>query len=609
MTLPLGIGSTFEAAGAADKIRDEIAGLFRDGTLAATMAKYSYYGLDDTWATYDLMSAIERARWSAWVMSAIAAGLTLALWQTFALRQRKRSERKLRESEERFRRVFEEGPLGVALVGKDHRFLKVNSALCQMVGYDEPALVRMSFVDITHPDDVQADVELADQLFRREIPFYRIQKRYVKKTGDVIWINLTASMILGSDGEPLHGLAMIEDITEIKRTQDEALFRQKLESVGTVAGWIAHDFNNLLGAVQAQAELAAAELDAGSSCKEELQAIREVATRGSEIVRQLMIYAGKESAVVGPVDLSKTVAEMLSLLKVSVTKRALIKASLDQDLPPILASDAQVRQIVMNLITNASDAIGEKDGVIQLSTSRVRLEQNGTPNWLPAGDYVRLEASDTGCGMTEETKAKIFDPFFSTKFAGRGLGLAAVQGIVRSHGGSINVVSSPGQGARFEILLPCSSNPVGQSSSATQPATSEETTRLAGTVLIVEDEERIRSSISALLRKNGFTVIEAADGQRGIDLFRANAEEIDIVLLDMSLPVYYGHEVLRELRQIRPDVNVAITSAYGENWVRNLIGEQQHWHFIRKPYGFSEVMKLIRSTLCERTGTAPKETE
>jgi PAS domain S-box-containing protein len=301
-------------------------------------------------------------------------GLTLAVWQTFALRQRKRSESALRESEERFRRVFEEGPLGLALVGKDYRFVKVNSALCHMVGYDEAELVRMSFVDITHPDDVQSDVELAKQLFKREIPFYRIQKRYVKKNGESIWINLTASMLHGPGGEPLHGLAVVEDITEIKRAQEEALLRQKLESVGTLAGGIAHDFNNLLGAVEAQAELALEELGAGSSCNEELMAIREVAMRGSEIVRQLMIYAGKESVDVGLVDLSKTVDEMISLLKVSVTKHAVIKANLDPDLPAIRASAAQLQQIVMNLITNASDAIGDRDGVIRVITKRVILQ-------------------------------------------------------------------------------------------------------------------------------------------------------------------------------------------------------------------------------------------
>ena len=347
--------------------------------------------------------------------------------------ERKKAEAALRESEERFRRVFEEGPLGLALMGRDYRFVTVNSAFCQMLAYSEAELTQKTFAEITYPDDVRADLELAHRLFEGEIPFYRIQKRYVRKSGEIIWINLTKSIIHGPDGNPLYGLAMVEDITEIKRTQDEALFRQKLESVGTLAGGIAHDFNNLLGAVQAQAELGLSELDAGVPCREELNAIRDVAMRGSEIVRELMIYAGQESAVVEPVDLSKIVAEMLGLLKVSVTKRAVIKANLDQDLPSSLASPAQLRQVVMNLITNASDAIGDRDGVIQVITRRVTLkgESETTPSTtFSPGHCVQLEVSDNGRGMSRQTQSMVFDPFFTTKAAGRGLGLAVVQGSV-----------------------------------------------------------------------------------------------------------------------------------------------------------------------------------
>src|SRR5262249_53091193 len=223
--------------------------------------------------------------------------------------------------------------------------------------------------------------------------------------------------------------------TEIKRTQEEALLRQKLEGLGALAGGIAHDFNNLLGAIHAQTELALSELGAGVSCSEELEAIGKVAMRGSEVVRQLMIYAGKESAVLGPVDLSRIVDEMLSLLQISVTKHAVIKANLDFDLPAIYSDAAQIRQIVMNLITNASDAIGDRDGVIRVVTRRLTVGKESaaiSPAPLPDGDSVELEVSDTGRGMSRETQAKVFDPFFTTKSAGRGLGLAVVQGIVRT---------------------------------------------------------------------------------------------------------------------------------------------------------------------------------
>jgi PAS domain S-box-containing protein len=600
LTLPLGIGSTFEAAGAADRIRKEIGGLFRDGTLAATMARYSYYDLDDTWATYDLMSAVERARWMAWVMSVVAVGLTLAVWQTFALRQRRRSESTLRESEERFRRVFEKGTLGLALVGKDYRFVKVNSALCHMVGYDEAELVRMSFVDITHPDDVRADVELAEQLFKREIPFYRIQKRYVKKNGEIIWISLTASMLHGPGGEPLHGLAMVEDITEIKRTQEEALLRQKLESVGTLAGGIAHDFNNLLGAVHAQAELALVELDAGASCKEELKAIREVAMRGSEIVRQLMIYAGKESAVVGLVDLSKTVEEMLSLLKVSVTKYAVITADLDPDLPSIRASAAQLRQIVMNLITNASDAIGDRDGVIQVITKRVILQGESaaiSSRALADGDYAQLEVSDTGRGMSPETQAKVFDPFFTTKSAGRGLGLAVVQGIVRSLGGAVHLASELDKGTTFQVLLPCVETTADTSGQVMSGDAELVVSFQHRTVLVVEDEGDLRQPIVKMLRKAGFEVFEAADGSSAINLLRADGGKIDLLLLDMTIPGASSSEVVAEAAKARPNIRVILTSAYSQEMIEGSMSAPQIRSFIRKPFQLDDLLKTFWSSL------------
>jgi PAS domain S-box-containing protein len=549
-------------------------------------SQYRFRRVDGKWAyIYDRAYIARDESGKAWRVIGAMQDLT----------EQKHAEATLRASEERFRRVFEEGPLGVALLGKNHRFLRVNNALCQMLGYSEAELVRKTCGDITHPDDVEADAELEERLFRCEIPSYHLQKRYVKKNGEVIWVNLTKSLILDEKGEPLDGLSMVEDITEIKRTQEEALLRQKLESLGTLAGGIAHDFNNLLGAVQAQAELALAELQAGSSCKEELRAIGEVAMRGSEIVRQLMIYAGREIAAVGLVDLSKTVDEMHSLLKVSVTKHALIKTDLGPDLPAIRASAAQIRQIVMNLVTNASDAIGDRDGVIHVITRRVTLEESATiPESAPEIDYVSLEVSDTGSGMSSETQARLFDPFFTTKSAGRGLGLAVVSGIVRSLGGTIHLQSELGKGTTFQILLPSTVGAAGSSIISIEELADP---WQQATVLVVEDEEVLREAVAKMLRNNGFEVFEAADGSFAIDLLRANPGKIDVILLDMTTPGASCREVVTEAVKVRPDTRVVLTSAYGQETLTSEMNLPQIKSFIRKPFQLANVVRTLRHSL------------
>ncbi len=509
------------------------------------------------------------------------------------------AQRVLQESEERFRRVFEEGPLGLALVGKDYRFLKVNGSLCEMVGYPESELIRKTFTDITHPDDLRVDIDLAEQLFKSEIPFYCIQKRYVKKTGEIIWINLSASVIRDHHGEPLYGLAMVEDITEVKRTHEQAFARQKLESVGTLASGIAHDFNNLLGGILAQAELGLADLADGSNPEAELKAVRDAAVRGSEIVRELMIYAGKETAIVELVDVSRIVEDMVELFKVSVSKHAMLDADLSKDLPAVRANAAQLRQIVMNLITNASDAIGDRDGVIHVTTRSVEIGPNleGFSDRLAEGNYVQLEVSDTGCGMSPETRAKVFDPFFTTKRAGHGLGLAVVQGIVRGLGGAIHLKSEQGNGTTFQILLP------GAAPAARAPGAPisgiEELARpaLDVTVLVVEDEDLLRQAVRKMLRKGGFKVLEAADGFSAINLLRANLDRIDVILLDMSIPGASSLEVVAEAAKLRPDIRVILTSAYSQEMMAGEMNAPQISGFIRKPFQVGDLVKKLQNTL------------
>jgi nitrogen-specific signal transduction histidine kinase/CheY-like chemotaxis protein len=392
-------------------------------------------------------------------------------------------------------------------------------------------------------------------------------------------------------------VGVTQDITDVKRAQEESFAHQKLETVGTLASGIAHDFNNLLGGVLAQSELALAELGAGLHPEEELKAVRDLALRGSEIVRQLMIYAGNESAVVGAVNLSQIIKEMVELLKVSMSKHARLETDLDNDLPAVEADAAQLRQVVMNLVTNASDAIDDRDGVIHLTTRHARAKQAspGATSGHPADmDYVQLEVSDTGRGMPREIQAKVFDPFFTTKMAGHGLGLAIVDGVVRSLKGKIHVASEPGMGTTFQIWLPS----IGRTA-IPEPLPPEEAANFSesATVLVVEDEDILRDAVAKTLRRSGFEVLEAANGSAAIDVIRASGSKIDVTLLDLTIPGPSSREVAAEYAAARSGAKIILTSAYSEKLARATLTVPQLSGFIRKPFRLSDLVKTLRNAV------------
>jgi CheY-like chemotaxis protein/two-component sensor histidine kinase len=321
--------------------------------------------------------------------------------------------------------------------------------------------------------------------------------------------------------------------------------------------------------------------------------------RGSEIVRQLMIYAGKESEVAELINISEIVEQMLPLLRVSLSKHAVLTSDLDPDLPRTRATAAQFRQILMNLLTNASDAIGDRAGVIRVTTRRVRVgEASGAKSeTVPKEDRVALEVSDTGAGMTFETQSKVFDPFFTTKSAGRGLGLAVVQGIVRNLGGTIHVASEPGRGTTFRILL--STTP----SAAVEPQTTSEGARpqthqsLAATVLIVEDEDALRQAVAKILRKIGAEVLETGNGSAAIDVLRTEGRQIDAILLDLNIPGSSSEEVLAEAMKVYPDSKVIVTSAYSEEAAAATMSSPSVRCFIRKPFPLGDLVQMLQNVL------------
>jgi PAS domain S-box-containing protein len=411
-----------------------------------------------------------------------------------------------------------------------------------------------------------------------------IEHRVVRPDGDVRTVICTCEVVLHEDGSPQLLVGACQDVTEARRAQAESFARQKLESLGTLASGIAHDFNNLLGAVLAQTELAIAVLASGSNPEDELNAVRDLSIRGSEIVRQLMIYAGNESDVAEVVDVSKVVEGMSGLLKLAVSRHATLVINLGDNLPTVRARPAQLSQILMNLVVNASDAIGDRDGVIRVTTEH-------------AADFVRLEVSDTGCGMTPETQAKVFDPFFTTKFSGRGIGLAVVHGIVRSLRGSIHIASEPGKGSTFQILLPYAESARTAGTAGASAAEASAPPALRASVLIVEDEEQLRLAVARMLRKAGLEVFEAATGTEAIGLLRARGGGLDLILLDLTIPGSSSQEVIVEAEFARPDMKAILTSAYAEEAARAMISSPLVCGFIRKPFSVGDLLQTLRRVL------------
>jgi nitrogen-specific signal transduction histidine kinase len=391
------------------------------------------------------------------------------------------------------------------------------------------------------------------------------------------------------------------DLTEhlqferLRRDAGKALQAQKLESLGVLAGGIAHEFNNILTGILGNASLAREHRGDPAALDECLRAVEQSALRAAELCQQMLAFAGRGQVAAEVTDLNRLASEMVTLLTAATRKTATLRLDLAANLPPVRCDAAQVRQVLMNLVTNASDAIGDRDGVVTVSTGVIdadRADPDGPGDGPEPGRYVALAVADTGHGMTDEVRAKAFDPFFTTKFAGRGLGLAAVQGIVRGHGGAIRVASRPGEGSTFTVLLPAAEErpprPV------PEPPAAPGRQRL---VLVVEDEENIRTFARKVLELAGFVVELAADGRAGVEAFRARPDAFAAVLLDLTMPHLDGTAVVRELRQLRPDVRVVLMSGYVAPDESARFAGLGLAGFVPKPFRVQDLLKAITDAI------------
>jgi PAS domain S-box-containing protein len=508
------------------------------------------------------------------------------------LQMRTQAEAELRESEARFRSIADTTPAGILVFDSQGGLSYASQWFLSFLGCTWEQLLADGWQKNVHPDDLPF---LSEEITAaiEEQRATQTEHRLMRNDGVYRWISATANPRF-INGEFSGHIVILLDITELKRSQEEAIANQKLESLGVLSAGIAHDFNNLLSTILAHADLALCEIPSGSPANESVASIAQVAVRASEIVKLLMSYAGQADAgVLEWVDLSALIEEMIQLVQMSIPRTTSLRVSLANGLPPVWGNDSQIRQVLLNLILNASEALEARPGSVTVSASPMRVTRGSAdsiPRSLTDGNYVLLEVSDTGCGISEDNKARIFDPFFSTKFLGRGLGLASVQGILRSSGGAIAVVSAPGQGSAFKVWLPCSGcAPERSPITLVQP-------NLTGTVLLVEDEEGLRRAVAGALKREGFSVLEASDGLAAVQLFAARSSEIDIVVLDMKLPGLSGSEVREKILRVAPDIPLIVCSAHSLPG-RNELDGQPNQRFLQKPFRLRELIETLREML------------
>ena len=486
---------------------------------------------------------------------------------------------------------------GVVLADAQRTILYANQAFERMLGYEPGELLGKHGSVVWFPEDLPQASTLAASL-QAEIAPSRRTLRYRTKTGDEVWASVAFVPVRVADAFA-GSVTVATDITQARKLEMKLQQAQKLESLGVLAGGIAHDFNNLLVGILGNAGLALEELPPEAPAREQINDIHTAAIRAAELTKQLLAYAGKGRFVIARIDLRRLVEEMSHLLSAVIPKNALLKYSFAANIPPVDGDAVQLRQIVMNLITNAADAIGQSSGIITVSTSvveadRTYLSDTYLDEGLPAGHYVSLEVADTGVGMSPEMRSRIFDPFFTTKFTGRGLGLPAVLGILRSHRGAIKVYSEPGRGSTFRVLFPAANGGPESIRPRTPPA---ERPQEAGWILVVDDDEAVRSVAKRVLERAGFQVLTAVDGVEGVEVFGAHKEKIRAVLLDVTMPRMGGEETFRRLRQMAPEVRVLLSSGYSEQEATSVFAGKGLAGFLEKPFTTASLLERLRSVL------------
>ena len=521
---------------------------------------------------------------------------------------RKRAEDALRESEEQFKTMFEMASIGMAQADpQTGQWLRVNQKLCEMTGYSPGEMLTMRISDITHPEDRERDWEAFRNVIIGKWPDNRMEKRYIRKDGSIMWVNVNRTVLRDATGHPMRTMATIEDISdrirdeeERAKLQNQLLQSQKMESVGRLAGGVAHDFNNMLGVILGYAELAIEQVDPSQSLHASLKEILDAATRSADLTRQLLAFARKQTVSPKVLEINDTIAGMLNMLHRIIGEDIRLVWRPGANLWPVKMDPSQVDQILANLSVNARDAIAGI-GKITIETQNLTIDDaycNLHAGFIP-GDYVLLAVSDDGCGMEKEIIGNLFEPFFTTKGVGEGtgLGLATVYGIVKQNNGFINVYSEPDRGTTFKIYLPRFSGKTGR---AQTEGVREPALRGHETVLIVEDEPATLKLTNLVLQNQGYQILTAGTPGEAIRLAEKHSGEIHLLMTDVVMPEMNGRDLAQKILSVYPNLKRLFMSGYTANVIAHHGVLDADVNFIQKPFSVEDLTAKVREVLDQK---------
>ncbi len=511
------------------------------------------------------------------------------------LRERERAEQLLRASEEKYRTIFEESKDVIYISAPEGRFLDINPAGVELFGYsseDEILQIDMGRDLYVRPEDREE--------FRRRMKRQGFVKDYEltfrRKDGKQVIVLATANTVHDENGTVVAYRGIMRDVTEQKLLEQQLLQVQKMESIGTLAGGIAHDFNNILGGILGYASLMKTKMTPDHPFFKYVDTIEKGGKRASELTSQLLGFARGGKYDTKPVDLNAIVEETLGIIGRTFEKSIEIETRPQKPLPTVEADAGQMQQVLLNLCVNAADAMADKGGTLTIATSVEMVDEEHAKRHLNAraGSYLVLSVTDTGTGIDEQTMQRIFEPFFTTKEEGKGtgLGLAMVYGVVKNHGGFVDVSSEPGKGTTFKTYLPSSEKALEEPPTLSEPQLGENEL-----ILVVDDEESMRSFVEETLETHGYRTVLAKDGQEAIDAFRTYNGQIALVILDLVMPTMGGRETFLKLKELNRDVKVMLSTGYGQNGKAQEILEGGAKGFLQKPYQVVPLLAKVRAIL------------